>query len=113
MEFNVRKNGSFFCFDVDTSKLSANFCSKFKEFLLTIPKSAKNIAINCSKVMDLEFAPLISVLKDYNISLFSLNPAVAMQISVMSPNYFPRVYMSEDDFVSDKRMLVRRRFKIL
>ena len=76
----------------------------------------KRIAINTSNVSNfsLDFMEFLSLCARKNkISLFSLNNDIFLQLFISGINNCVDIYLDEQDFIEEKRLLVKRNLKLV
>lgn len=113
MDFVLRKHKRLRIFDISTQTLDAKILKEIIEFVKRNLKHCDRLALNCKELSNLKDAKTVAMLCDNNISLYNLNPMLNTQLSLLSQKKFPLLYLSEEDFINNKRILARRRFKLV
>ena len=70
-------------------------------------------ALDCSKIDCFKDAKTLEFIIRNNIVLCCANVQLMQQISLLCSQNFPKMYMSTDDFIANKRMLIKRRFRLV
>lgn len=70
----------------------------------------QNIALDCTGIDILSETAVVELIIENNIALCNACAGLIQQISLLNTKKFPRLYMSSDDFINNKRMLIRRKF---
>lgn len=85
--------------------------AEIEKFQNTLNKKAR-VAIDCTNLNEIEDRKSVEKIIKYSISLFSSSCLLTAQIGLLSYENFPKMYLSLEDFIEDKRILTRRRFKV-
>ncbi len=85
--------------------------AKIEKFQNTLNKKAR-VAIDCTNLNEIEDRKSVEKIIKYGISLFGSSCLLTAQIGLLSYENFPKMYLSLEDFIEDKRILTRRRFKV-
>lgn len=85
--------------------------AEIKKFQNTLNKKAR-VAIDCTNLNEIEDRKSVEKIIKYGISLFGSSCLLTAQIGLLSYENFPKMYLSPEDFIEDKRILTRRRFKV-
>ena len=85
--------------------------AEIEKFQNTLNKKAR-VAIDCTNLNEIEDRKSVEKIIKYSISLFGSSCLLTAQIGLLSYENFPKMYLSLEDFIEDKRILTRRRFKV-
>lgn len=85
--------------------------AEIEKFQNTLNKKAR-VAIDCTNLNEIEDRKSVEKIIKYGISLFGSSCLLTAQIGLLSYENFPKMYLSLEDFIEDKRILTRRRFKV-
>lgn len=85
--------------------------AEIEKFQNTLNKKAR-VAIDCTNLNEIEDRKSVEKIIKYGISLFDSSCLLTAQIGLLSYENFPKMYLSLEDFIEDKRILTRRRFKV-
>ena len=108
MDFIFKKHGKYKIFQVKKDTLDFNLTKR----ILKIAKN-KNCVVDCKEIKNFcDFKTLDLILKN-DIVLYNAAYWLIQQASLLCSADFPKFYICEEDFLSNKRMLVRRRFKVV
>ena len=108
MDFVAKKVGKFNLISKKNKVLDKNLVEEiYKKF------RKNNFAINCENVESFMDYSTIDLIYSLNIPLIIGAPHLISQASILGQDKFPKVYINDFDFVNDKRMLVKRRFKVV
>lgn len=108
MEYTIKKCGKHRLIDIKKKILDVQTIqSLYKMFKKT------NFAINCANVENFKDVKTIELLNSLNIPLIINTPQLIVQASILGHKNFPKIFISDYDFIDNKRMLTRRRFKVV
>lgn len=75
--------------------------------------SKHNFAIDCSEIECFSDKNVIETLFKENINLVCNNPHLITQAGLLGQRNFPKFFVSKEDCINNKRMLIRRRFRVV
>lgn len=108
MDFVIKKIGKFNLISTKNKVLDKNLVEKiYNKF------GKNNFAINCENVESFLDCSTIDLIYSLNIPLIINTPWLICQASLLAQKKFPQIYINDSDYVNNKRMLVKRRFKIV
>lgn len=108
MDFVFKKYGKYKIFKIKKNTLDF----KLTKQILKIA-NGKNCVVDCKDIKDFsDFQTLDLILKN-NIVLCNAAYWLMQQASLLCRENFPKFYICEEDFFNNKRMLVRRRFRVV
>ena len=108
MDFVAKKVGKFNLISIKNKVLDKNLVEEiYKKF------RKNNFAINCENVESFMDYSTIGLIYSLNIPLIIGAPHLISQASILGQDKFPKIYINDSDFANNKRMLVKRRFKVV
>lgn len=107
--------------DFVTKKISGRKFLKFETKIFDIVCAQKLIsktknktcALDCTNIECFKDTKTLEIIIRNNIALCCASTQLIQQVSLMCSKNFPKIFMSTDDFIADKRMLVKRRFRLI
>ncbi len=108
MDFILKKYGKYNFVNVKKKVLDAKTISTICGFI----KKSK-IAIDCKNIERFENSITVSLLYSLDIALINADPYIIAQAGLLGGKNFPKIYLNKDDYIKNKRQLVRRRFKLV
>ena len=108
MDFVTKKIGKFKLINVKNKVLDETIVRKlYNQF------KKNNFAINCNCIQAFKDKSIIELIHSLNIPLIISTPQLICQASLLAQEKFPQVYINDFDCINNKRMLVKRRFKVV
>ena len=108
MNFTLKRYGRYHFVDIKKKVLDLKTIKK----ICTIIKK-NNIVINCENIEKLENCATVELLCLYNISLVNGSANLIAQAGLLGQRFFPKFYLSKEDCINNKRILVKRRFHLV
>lgn len=90
--------------------LDDNILSEINGIISKIKTTKARIALDLSNVGAITSINFLNFINSNNLNILSLSPHLLAWLSLASTGFLPPVFLSEDDFVSKKRQLVKRKF---
>ncbi len=108
MDFVTKKIGKFNLISITNNILDKNLVEQiYNKFKKT------DFAINCENVESFKDYSTVNLIYSLNIPLIIGAPHLISQASILGQDKFPKIYINDSDFANNKRMLVKRRFKVV
>lgn len=108
MDFVTKKIGKFKLINVKNKVLDKSIVTKlYNQF------KKNNFAINCENIQAFKDCSTLELIYSLNIPLIINTPQLICQASLLAQEKFPQVYINDFDCINNKRMLVKRRFKVV
>ena len=82
----------------------------FVDLFIKSIKNFSNIGLNMTKVKTIKSKKFIELLLSDKFKLFNLRNEVLIYLSIIIKNGFLKSYSNENDFILNKRELMRRKF---
>lgn len=112
---NIRDAGNMRVVDIEGTTISQQDIKEIKN-LFTKKDSRQRIGINLKQVNYIN-DDFIALLKDVSVkektAVFNLNNDIYLMFFVLHADKYVEIYLDERDFLSQKNLLVYRRFKLL
>ncbi len=108
MDFVLKKCGKQIFIDVNQKILDTNIINSIFKKL-----KKRNFIIDCTNVEGFENSKTVELICSLNISIINAASNLITQASILGQNNFPKFYIDLEDCINNKRLLIRRRFKIV
>ena len=114
---NIRDIGNICIVDMCKDTISQTDVRKLQKILLQKPQ-IRRLGINMHKIssIDCSFYKFIEnweMQKNTKAAFFNTEVAVLVQFFVSGMDSHVNIYFNKNDFLDDRRLIVRRRFKLL
>ncbi|MCX4274857.1 MAG: hypothetical protein OSJ27_03625 [Candidatus Gastranaerophilales bacterium] len=93
--------------------LDDNLLIEIHNIISKIKNTKARIALDLSNVGSITSINFLNFINSNNLNILSLSPHLLAWLSLASTGFLPPVFLSEDDFISKKRQLVKRNFRII
>ena len=113
MDFVIRKHGRHLLLDIKKSIFDNELLEKLFEFIDTNIKNVKCLALNLNSVKNFDNSNIIKKIYSKGIALYGAQAGLTTQIYLLGQKNIPKIYYREEDFIENKRVFTRRRFRLI
>ncbi len=114
MEIITKKKKGFYILNILNNNSDVNLDDKLLSEIHGMISKIKNtkakIALDLSNVGAITSINFLNFINSNNLNILSLSPHLLAWLSLASTGFMPPVFLSEEDFISKKRQLVKRKF---
>ena len=114
MTIETKKKRGFYILNILNNNTDVNLdddiLSEIHDTILKFKNTKAKIALNLSNVCSISSINFLNFINSNNLNILSLSPHLLAWLSLASTGFLPPVFLSEDDFISKKRQLVKRKF---